>query len=57
MSSTDFAARGAPASRPEQPEAAEPAPPSHDGRRGMGDSKHRELDLEESKTNGEIVST
>ena len=50
MSSTDFAARGPPASSPEPPEAAEAAPPSHEGRRGMGDSKHLELDLEERKT-------
>ena len=50
MSSTDFAGRGCPASNLKLPEAAEEAPPSHEGRRSTGDSRHRELDLGESKS-------
>jgi hypothetical protein len=49
MSSTDFAGRGCPASSLRLPEAAEPAPLNHEGRRSTGDSRHRELDLGESK--------
>ena len=51
MSSTDLAERGMPASKERLPEAAETAPPSHEGLRGTGDSRHLELDLGERKNN------
>ncbi len=46
MSSTDFAGLGWTASKAK---AAEASPPIQEGRRGSGDTWHRELDLVERK--------